>query len=43
MPFKSNKQKAYLYSQQPAVTKKFAKHSKPSKTEMAKKAMQYMM
>jgi hypothetical protein len=27
MPFKSNKQRAYLYSQKPEVAKKFEEHS----------------
>ena len=31
MPFKSAKQRKYLYSQKPEVAKKFAKHSKPKK------------
>lgn len=29
MPFKSIKQKKYLYAKKPKVAKKFAKHSKP--------------
>jgi hypothetical protein len=28
MPFKSDKQRKYLYKNKPAVAKKFAKHSK---------------
>lgn len=28
MPFKSDKQRRYLYSQKPEVARKFAKHSK---------------
>lgn len=28
MPFKSAKQRKYLYAKKPAVAKKFAKHSK---------------
>lgn len=32
MPFKSKKQMAYMYSQEPAVAKKFAEHT--SKNEM---------
>lgn len=28
MPFKSGKQKAYLYANKPKVAKKFAKHKK---------------
>ena len=33
MPFKSQKQKAYLYSQKPEVAKKFAKHAKSKKSK----------
>ncbi len=32
MPFKSKKQMAYMYSQEPAVAKKFAEHT--SKKQM---------
>ena len=31
MPFKSDKQRAYLYANKPKVAKKFAKDSKPKK------------
>lgn len=39
MPFKSDKQRRYLYSQKPAVAKKFAAHTpkKASKPKRAKK------
>jgi hypothetical protein len=38
MPFKSDKQRRYLYSQKPAVAKKFAEHSKSkSKSKRGKK------
>jgi len=32
MPFKSDKQKKYLYANKPSVAKKFQKDSKPKKS-----------
>jgi hypothetical protein len=31
MPFKSDKQKKYLYANKPSVAKEFSKHSKDAK------------
>jgi hypothetical protein len=31
MPFKSKKQRAYLFAKKPAVAKKFAKHGKKAR------------
>jgi hypothetical protein len=33
MPFKSQKQRRYLYAEKPEVAKKFAKDSKPKATK----------
>lgn len=37
MPFKSAKQRRYLYSQKPKVAKQYAKHSKGAKARKGKK------
>jgi hypothetical protein len=37
MPFKSEKQKKYLYATKPEVAKKFAEHSKKKKSTKKKK------
>ena len=37
MPFKSAKQRRYLYSQKPEVAKKFAKHEKKTAKRKPKK------
>jgi hypothetical protein len=34
MPFKSSKQRAYLFSQKPDVAKKYSEHGKKSKKKM---------
>jgi hypothetical protein len=36
MPFKSEKQRKYLYAKKPEVAKKFAEHSKPKPKKKAK-------
>ena len=36
MPFKSEKQRKYLYSQKPEVAKKFAEHSPKKDSKMKK-------
>jgi len=37
MPFKSEKQRRYLYAKKPKVAKKFAQHSKPKVKKGKKK------
>ncbi len=37
MPFKSDKQRKYLYSQKPEVAKKYAEHSGKKKPKKGKK------
>lgn len=37
MPFQSDKQRKYLYSQKPAVAKKFARHSKRKSSRGSKR------
>lgn len=36
MPFKSNKQRRYLYKNKPEVAKKFEEHKKPKKPKKRK-------
>lgn len=37
MPFKSTRQRKFLYSQKPEVAKKYAAHSKPTKKAAPKR------
>jgi hypothetical protein len=37
MPFKSDKQRKYLYAKKPKVAKKYAKHSKKGKKTLMSK------